>query len=329
MIRTTCPQCGREDAIAEYLASLPVLCKQCGQRVTMGEVLAPTKPPPPVAKAPPPPPSAPPKVVAPPPPPPAPLPKPAPVIPAVAEAEPTNPPPVHANGTAPTPRPAFRNAAGPGVVDLFEDMDIPEQRTARPPLPPVPPPPPHPAPLPPVGVSFHRGRRLAARLVTLVGAVVAAAAGVLLVGFAPGVVKNDKLLSTLFLLVPFGLYALYNMVLLGTQGQDFGKRALKLRIVGDDGTPARFARAFLKRELVVLLLLAGLIPLAWKLYKFQQAGTLPGQWQRVGANLLMPEALPAAAAVLFSLLNAALIFGRDGKCLHDKLAKTRVERAGN
>ncbi len=318
MIRTTCPQCGREDAIAEYLASLPVLCKQCGHRVTMGEVLAPTKPPPPVAKAPLPPPPAPSKVVAPPPPPPAALPKPEPAVSLMAEAEPPAPePPVHSNGTVATPRPAIRNAGGPGVVDLFEEADDPVQRAA------VPPP-----PAAPVGVSFHRGRRLAARLVTLVGAVVAVAAGILLVGFAPGVVKNDRLMSTIFLLVPFGLYALYNVVLLGTQGQDFGKRALKLRVVGDDGTPARFARAFLKRELVVILLLAGLIPLAWKLYQFQQAGTLPGQWQRVGANLLMPEVLPAAAAVLFSLLNAALIFGRDGKCLHDKLAKTTVVRAG-
>ncbi|MEO2090635.1 MAG: RDD family protein [Gemmataceae bacterium] len=330
MIRTTCPQCGREDAIAEYLASLPVLCKQCGQRVTMGEVLAPTRPPPPpAAKAPPPPlpPPAPPKVVAPPPPPPAALPKPAPapvVVEAPPEEAPSPDPPVHTNGTVVPPRPAFTKAVGPGVADLFEDAPGSEQRAARLPHLPVPPP-----PVAPVGVNFHRGRRLAARLVTLVGAVVAVAAGILLVGFAPGVVKNDGLMSTIFLLVPLGLYALYNVVLLGTQGQDFGKRALKLRVVGDDGTPARFARAFLKRELVVILLLAGLIPLGWKLYKFQQAGTLPEQWQRVGANLLMPEALPAADAVLFSLLNAALIFGRDGKCLHDKLAKTRVERAGN
>ncbi len=345
MIRTTCPQCGREDAIADYLASLPVLCKQCGHRVTMGEVIAPTKPPaapPPVAKAPPPPPPpppAPPKVVAPPQPPPAPkpapLPKPEPALPILAEAEPLDlEPPVHTNGTVITPRAAFLNAEGPGKVDLFEDVVIPEQRTARPPLPPVPPPPLLPAPLPvaPVGVSFHRGRRLAARLITLVGAVIALVAGILLVGFAPGVVKNDKLMSAVFLVVPIGLYALYNAVLLGTQGQDFGKRALKLRVVGDDGTPARFAQAFLKRELVVLLLLAGLIPLAWKLYKFQQAGELVAIWKRLGAGMfsptVMPEVLPAAAAVLFSLLNAALIFGRDGKCLHDKLAKTRVDRDG-
>lgn len=181
-------------------------------------------------------------------------------------------------------------------------------------------------PLPPAPVGPHRGRRLAARLISLAVAALAAGLGVLLAGFAPPVVRNDPRLAVAFLLLPLALYGLYNLVLLATQGQDFGKRVLGLVIVGDDGTPARFGRAFLKRELVIVLLLVGLAPLGWKVYKARQDGTLTAQWQRAGVNMLMPEVMPAAAATLLSLLNVLLVFAADGKCLHDKLAKTTVRR---
>ena len=157
-------------------------------------------------------------------------------------------------------------------------------------------------------------------------------AGVMLAAFAPNVVKNDKLMSTLFLFTPLALYALYNVVLLGKHGQDFGKRALNLRIVRDDGTPAKFAQTFLKRELLVILLLAGIVPLAWKLYQLQTAGTLAEQWQEMGGKMflpnVMPEVMPALVAVLFSLMNGLMIFNKDGKCIHDRLAKTKVTREG-
>jgi uncharacterized RDD family membrane protein YckC len=221
-----------------------------------------------------------------------------------------------------TPRPEFTQAVGPGVVDLFEDPQFPEPKLEPTPRPILPP--------PPLAPSFHRGRRLVARIITLVGVAVALFAGVMLAAFAPNVVKNDKLMSTLFLLTPLTLYGLYNAALLSSKGQDFGKRAMKLRIVGDDGTPARFGRAFLKRELVVVLLLAGVIPLAWKLYQLQSNGVLAGQWQRTGASMFlpnrMPEVMPALAAVLFSLMNALMIFNKDGKCIHDRMAKTTVQR---
>jgi uncharacterized RDD family membrane protein YckC len=289
----------------------------------MGEPLAPAKPvlPPPVAVVRTPP-KAPPVVAVPPPPAnPKPQPKPEPAV-AFAPA-PLPEPPVHTNGAVITPRPSFANTEGPGKVDLFDDdRPVTLSRFERPPTPapqlPVP---------PGLGPSVFRGRRLAARLITLTGAVLAVAAGILLVGFAPQSLKRDKLLSTVFLFVPLGLYLLYNLVLLATQGQDFGKRMLKLKVVGDDGTPAGFGRAFLKRELVVVLLLAGLLPLGWKVYKHQQEKTLATSWQRQGPMFLMPEAMPAAAALLFSVLNAALILGKDGKCVHDKLAKTAVVRA--
>jgi uncharacterized RDD family membrane protein YckC len=147
------------------------------------------------------------------------------------------------------------------------------------------------------------------------------------------VVKNDPRMHTAFLFVPLGLYALYNVVLLTKHGQDFGKRAMKLRIVGDDGTPAGFGRAFLRRELVVILLLVGIVPLAWKLYQMQKMGELAGEWQRAGWQMFLPnrmkEVLPAVVAVLFSAMNALMIFNKDGKCIHDRLAKTRVRREGD
>jgi uncharacterized RDD family membrane protein YckC len=221
-----------------------------------------------------------------------------------------------------TPRPAFANAIGPDVVDLFDDTPSLTLQLKRPPIR-LPRPTTKPIAMP---AGPHRSRRLAARLITLAGATLAAGLGILLAGFAPPVIKNDPRLSTAILLLPLGLYALYNLVLLATQGQDFGKRVLRLSIVGEDGIPARFGRAFLKRELVVLLLLAGLLPLGWKLNKARLDGTLTAQWQRAGVRMLMPEVLPAAAGVAFSLLNVLLIVGPGGQCLHDRIAKTTVKR---
>jgi uncharacterized RDD family membrane protein YckC len=233
------------------------------------------------------------------------------------------PPSVHKNGDV-VPRSEFLHAANQReVVDLFEEVPVLESRTEYvPPLPLVPAPTIRPA------TEFHRGRRFAARLITLMGAILAFGAGILLVGYAPPVVKNDPRIQTTMLFLPLGLYALYNLVMLGSHGQDFGKRALGLRVVGDDGSPARFGRAFLRRELVLILLLVGLIPFAWKLYTLQQAGTLAQSWQHNNWRMLtrMPEVLPAVAALLFSVLNAVLIFNPDGKCIHDRLAKTRVAR---
>lgn len=333
VIRTTCPQCGREDAIADYLATLPVMCKTCGHRVTMGEAIVPAKPalPPPVVASPLAPKAPPPSKAPLPPPPveaskPKPQPKPEPAV-ALAPAPnplPTPEPPVHTNGAVVAPRPSFTVAEGPGKIDLLdEDAPVSLSRFERPvaTLPSPPPPSFAAAPL------AHRGRRFAARLITLIGAAVALTAGILLAGFAPPVVKNNPQMQTAFLLLPLGLYALYNVVLLASQGQDFGKRVLKLKIVGDDGTPARFGRAFLKRELIVLLLLAGMVPFAWKLYAMQRNGVLAEEWQQKGWRMLtrMPEVLPAVAALLFSVLNAVVIFNKDGKCIHDKLAKTTVK----
>ena len=47
MIRFSCPHCGREYALADFMARLPLLCKGCGQHLDVPE---PTPEPPPVPK---------------------------------------------------------------------------------------------------------------------------------------------------------------------------------------------------------------------------------------------------------------------------------------
>src|SRR5262249_18298411 len=83
-----CPSCGRPYELPDALARLPLVCKQCGQRIT---------PPAPTPSAPPPPPpSAPPGATPPPP---------APVIPVTAPPKPTPVPPPPAPAPKPPPPP--------------------------------------------------------------------------------------------------------------------------------------------------------------------------------------------------------------------------------
>lgn len=87
VIRFSCPNCGRDYALADALAHLPLLCKGCGQRLNVPDPQPePEPPPPPPVKRPPKPTAAP----KPPPPP-------------VAAAPPE---PKRANGTAHRPPPA-------------------------------------------------------------------------------------------------------------------------------------------------------------------------------------------------------------------------------
>lgn len=85
MIRFNCPNCGRHYELPDALANLPLVCKQCGQRITP-PTPSPEPPPPPRAAVP----VAP---LAPPPPPPKPVeaPKPTPA-PVAAPAPPQAPP---------------------------------------------------------------------------------------------------------------------------------------------------------------------------------------------------------------------------------------------
>jgi hypothetical protein len=103
VIRFNCPHCGRPHEVHEALAQLPLVCKQCGQRIAApvpGSVPAPAPPPsvsasPPVA-----PPVAPPPVVAVPP-----APKPS------VQAVPKLPVPSAAPAPAPVPIPVVAKAA--------------------------------------------------------------------------------------------------------------------------------------------------------------------------------------------------------------------------
>ena len=82
---------------------------------------------------------------------------------------------------------------------------------------------------------------------------------------------------------------LVDIILLARDGQTLGKRALRIRIVRSDGTPATLGRLLLLRMGVMLFI--GLIPLL---------GTL------------------------IQLADPLFIFGNASRCLHDYLADTRV-----
>jgi len=78
-------------------------------------------------------------------------------------------------------------------------------------------------------------------------------------------------------------------VLLSTCGQHIGKVLLGLRIVREDGTPARFVHAFLMRDGLMFVI-----------------GLIPG----IGG--------------LIRLTDNLCIFTDDHRCLHDRIAGTRV-----
>lgn len=89
--------------------------------------------------------------------------------------------------------------------------------------------------------------------------------------------------------------------MLATRGQTIGKRILGIRVVKLDGSPAGLIGAWLMREalITVLGMVAGFIPF-------------------VGPILLRPA---------FHITDWCLIFADDQRCLHDKLAGTKVVKA--
>jgi uncharacterized RDD family membrane protein YckC len=80
--------------------------------------------------------------------------------------------------------------------------------------------------------------------------------------------------------------SLYQIVLLGTTGQTIGKKWLGLQVIHVDGSPVTFGSAFLMRSVVGVGLL-GLIP-------------------------------------FYGLVDLLFIFGADRRCLHDRVAGTKV-----
>jgi uncharacterized RDD family membrane protein YckC len=133
-----------------------------------------------------------------------------------------------------------------------------------------------------------RGARLGASLLDGIVAVFA----IIPIGMGAGQVNSETGATTSMGTVLMGIGALaflglliYQLVLLAKQGQTLGKKWLGIRIVRNDGSPASFGRTFGLR-----MLLNGLI------------GFIP----------------------LYGLVDILFIFAEDRRCLHDKLADTKV-----
>ena len=102
--------------------------------------------------------------------------------------------------------------------------------------------------------------------------------------------------------VPLVIQAL----LIARSGQSVGKHMLGLRIIRGDGRPAGVFQGFVMRELPfrALTFVAGLAPLL-------------GAGRRLGAGV-------AALSMVINLLDDACILGAERRCLHDRIAGTRV-----
>lgn len=117
-------------------------------------------------------------------------------------------------------------------------------------------------------------------------AVLAAAVATALEIVAPGALDRSPPWVALAGGAAFLAIHLLNLVLLAQEGQSLGKRWMGIRVVGTDGAPPDVASIVLVRTL---------LPLA--------AGT---------------------CSSLFTALDALPIFGADRRCIHDRMADTRV-----
>ncbi|MFY7952964.1 MAG: RDD family protein [Armatimonadaceae bacterium] len=318
VIRTSCPKCGREAAVADYLAALPILCNGCGTRVTVGDridggplLAPPVDPPPPPPKVPPPPPP-PPKVPPPPPPPPKGMifePKPqtkaAAVPPPPAPVDEPVAPPVEVGSFSVVSSPLMFTAGGPPPDDPplpDEPAPVPLAAVPAPPPPPtaapasppkvVPAPPPPvadepPFPLPLAGI----GRRLLARFLFLLGLAVVGGVGFGVLVFVPPSVKRDPLILWAIVAAFPVIYLLVNAAMLARTGQDVGKRYAGVRVVNADGSQATEMTALIKRDALTLVI--GL----------------------------------TGVGLLYWLIDLFTLFGKGGRTLHDRIAGTRVVRA--
>lgn len=106
---------------------------------------------------------------------------------------------------------------------------------------------------------------------------------------SPGIFIDSEDTSTM--LVAAGALACLQAVFIATRGQSIGKMVLGTRVEHLDGTRARFVHALALRELPILVL--WVVPLAGPIIVFA---------------------------------NAAFIFRRDQRCIHDMISRTRVVR---
>lgn len=133
-------------------------------------------------------------------------------------------------------------------------------------------------------------RRLLARFLFLIGLAVMAGLGFAILILVPKSIASDPLIKWLIVAVPPALYLLVNAAMLGRTGQDLGKRYLNIRVVNSDGTPATEKSALLLRDALTFVI--GL----------------------------------TGVGLLYWLIDFVTLFTRGGRCLHDRIAGTRVVR---
>ncbi|ENN9982529.1 RDD family protein [Vibrio vulnificus] len=90
-------------------------------------------------------------------------------------------------------------------------------------------------------------------------------------------------------LLGFSLYCVVNWKLLGQSGQTVGKKAMKIKVVNIDGSQAKVQDLVFKR------------------YAF----------------MVFISYIPLVGGIL-NLINLIMIFGKQKRALHDRVAKTRV-----
>lgn len=112
--------------------------------------------------------------------------------------------------------------------------------------------------------------------------------------FDPGNIQEEwSVTESVFLsLVVIVSFFLINFRFLARDGQTLGKKMLGIRIVAQDGSPARLGGNIMPRYLVYFI-----------------PGQIPGLGQ------------------FFNIVNILFIFRKDKRCIHDLAGKTRVVRA--
>lgn len=155
----------------------------------------------------------------------------------------------------------------------------------------APPPAEPPFPLPLASV----GRRLLARFLFLIGLAMMGALGFgLLVLGGPALKRDltkDPTLAAAVLAAFPVIYLLVNAAMLARTGQDVGKRYAGIRVVNADGSKANETTALLKRDALTFVI--GL----------------------------------TGVGLIYWVADLVSLFGKGGRCLHDRIAGTRVVRA--
>jgi uncharacterized RDD family membrane protein YckC len=134
-------------------------------------------------------------------------------------------------------------------------------------------------------------RRVLARFLTLLGLAFMAGLGFGVLILLPKSVTRDTY-TTYAIIAAFPvIYLLANAAMLARTGQDVGKRYAGIRIVGADGGKATASSALIRRDLFTFVLgLTGIGLIYW-------------------------------------LVSAVMLFSKEGRTLHDRVAGTRVVRA--